>query len=94
MDLQLLNGYVLGLIGLFAACLLLLVAALCLRDLIRWLSKVGTAAKQFENLENCQKADTPDGSIPGNQPRAGFGIPSRDQAPSHRDLGGIQRSDR
>lgn len=101
MDQQLLTGYVLGLIGLFTACLFLLVGALVLRDLIRWLSKAGTAAKQVGNLESSQKRNIGSGTLlpgnPGNQQKTGFGIPSRDEALSQRDQGrnsAERRSDR
>jgi len=42
MDLKLLNGYVLGLMGLFSICLYVLVIAAVLRDLVSRRSKAGT----------------------------------------------------
>jgi hypothetical protein len=75
-DQQLLTGYVLGLMGFFAVCLLLLVIALCIRDLIRRLSTTGGAGKQMENLEAKRTNIVSGNTLPGDQQKSGFGIQS------------------
>jgi hypothetical protein len=83
-DQELLTGFVRGLIGLFAACLFILVIALSLRDLVRWRSKAGTSGKQVAKagLTKAERRSTIEAAAtlaPGKRREAAFGISPRDQ---------------
>jgi hypothetical protein len=88
-DQELLTGFVRGLIGLFAACLFILVIALSLRDLVRWRSKAGTSGKQVAKagltkagVTKTERRPTIEAAAtlaPGKRREAAFGISPRDQ---------------
>ena len=64
--------------GLFTVCLVLLVTAFGIRDLIRRLSTTSGAEKHVENLEGKKTSTVSGSTLPGNQQKAGFCIPSAD----------------